>query len=181
MTGVPLSSSSPQTSAASASLLRAKRPRSVLAGPYGHPFHPMLATVPIGAWVASLVFDVAAFVGNESEVFARGAYWLIIVGIVGALLAALFGLLDLSGIPRGSRAQRTGLAHLGLNAAVIVLFGVNVVLRRAQGIDEATAAGIALSIVTLATLGASGWLGGRLAYRYGVRVADEGTQAEGYR
>ena len=33
----------------------AKRPVTKLAGPYGHPFHPALVTVPIGAWVASLV------------------------------------------------------------------------------------------------------------------------------
>ncbi|MGW0424100.1 hypothetical protein [Streptomyces sp. NPDC003015] len=40
---------------------QAKRPVSAaLAGPYGHPFHPILVTVPIGAWVASLVFDIAS-------------------------------------------------------------------------------------------------------------------------
>jgi uncharacterized membrane protein len=40
---------------------------------------------------------------------------------------------------------------------------------------------IAVSVVALALLAVSGWLGGQLAYRYGVRVADEATQAEGYR
>jgi hypothetical protein len=44
----------------------AKQPRTVLAGPYGHPFHPILVTVPIGAWVASVVFDIVA-----SEHFSR--------------------------------------------------------------------------------------------------------------
>jgi uncharacterized membrane protein len=39
---------------------------------------------------------------------------------------------------------------------------------------------VALSVVALALLGVSGWLGGQLAYRYGVRVADEASQAEGY-
>ena len=40
---------------------RAKQPvSSMLAGPYGHPFHPILVTVPIGAWLCSLVFDIAA-------------------------------------------------------------------------------------------------------------------------
>jgi uncharacterized membrane protein len=42
-------------------LEQAKRPVSaVLAGPYGHPWHPILVTVPIGSWVASLVFDVSS-------------------------------------------------------------------------------------------------------------------------
>jgi hypothetical protein len=35
-------------------------------------------------------------------------------------------------------------------------------------------------LVAVAILGASGWLGGKLAYHYGVRVADEHTQAEGF-
>ena len=40
---------------------RGKQPVSAaLAGPYGHPFHPILVTVPIGAWAASLVFDIAS-------------------------------------------------------------------------------------------------------------------------
>jgi uncharacterized membrane protein len=39
---------------------------------------------------------------------------------------------------------------------------------------------LALSIVALVVLSASGFLGGKLAYRYGVRVADERTQAEGF-
>jgi hypothetical protein len=34
--------------------------------------------------------------------------------------------------------------------------------------------------VCLATLGVSGFLGGKLAFRYGVRVADEASQASGY-
>ena len=38
-----------------------------------------------------------------------------------------------------------------------------------------------LSLLGLAALGASGWLGGKLAYHYGVRVADEMTQSEGFR
>lgn len=168
------------TAATPAPLERAKRPRSVLAGPYGHPFHPILVTVPIGAWVASLVFDLMAAFGDDPEVFARGAYWLIVIGSVGAVLAAVVGLLDLTVIPRGTKAFRTGLTHMALNTAVLVLFVVNVVLRGSQGNDDASGAGIALSVVALALLSVSGFLGGHLAYKYGVRVADERTQAQAY-
>ena len=41
---------------------QAKHPVSLMAGPYGHPFHPILVTIPIGAWTASLVFDIASHV-----------------------------------------------------------------------------------------------------------------------
>jgi uncharacterized membrane protein len=160
----------------------AKRPRTPLAGPYGHPFHPILVTVPIGAWVASLVFDIASRVSDDdAEMFAEGAYWLIALGILGALAAAIFGLLDLLTIPRGTAAFRTGLTHMALNLAVVVIFLVNFLVRKSDGYESVKPLHLILTIVALALLGASGWLGGKLAYRYGVRVADESTQAEGFR
>jgi uncharacterized membrane protein len=164
-----------------APMRRAKEPRTVLAGPYGHPFHPVLITIPIGAWVASLVFDLAAILGDEPEIFAEGAYWLIAVGIVGALAAAVFGLMDLSTIPRGTKAFSTGVVHMVLNLVVVGLYIANFALRRAQGYDDVTGLALTLSVAALVILGASGWLGGKLAYHYGVRVADEEKQAEGFR
>jgi uncharacterized membrane protein len=163
-------------------LQRAKEPATPVAGPYGHPFHPVLVTVPIGAWVSSLVFDVASQWAGEAEVFAKGAFWLIAIGIVGSVVAAGFGLMDLSRLPSGSAAHRTGLAHLALNAAAIVLFAASWLLRM-DALDEGAvdAAPLAVSAVALVILGASGWLGGKLSYRFGVRVVDEATQAEGYR
>jgi uncharacterized membrane protein len=160
---------------------QAKRPRSILAGPYGHPFHPVLVTVPIGAWVASLVFDLAALWSDEAEVFAEGAYWLIGIGIIAALAAAVFGTIDLLGIPKGTRAFTTGRIHAGLNVAVVGIFVVDFLVRRSRGYEETGGLPLLLSVVALLLLGASGWLGGKLAYHYGVRVADEETQAEGYR
>jgi uncharacterized membrane protein len=141
----------------------------------------VLVTIPIGAWVASLVFDIAAHASDEAEAFAEGAYWLIAIGILGAVLAAIFGLMDLLAIPRGTKAFTTGLTHMALNLVTVVLFVVNFLVRRSDGYEEAAGGlPLTLTIVALVILGGSGWLGGKLAYRYGVRVADEGTQAEGY-
>ena len=47
-------------------------------------------------------------------------------------------------------------------------------------VDPVAAGPLALSAVCLALLGVSGFLGGKLAFRYGVRVADEATQAGGF-
>ena len=156
-----------------------KRPVTVLAGPYGHPFHPILVTVPIGAWVSAFVFDIASRLSDDPAAFARGAYWLIGIGVVGALVAAMFGFLDLLAIPTGTRAFRTALVHMALNLCVVVIFAVAFLLRgdHLDGSDGTPAGLIALSAVALALLGLSGWLGGRLTYRFGVRVVDETTQA----
>lgn len=161
----------------------AKEPVSaVLAGPYGHPFHPMLVTVPIGAWVGSLVFDIASRVAEDPDFLSRGAMWLIAIGVIGALVAAMTGFLDLFAIPVGTPAFRVGLLHMTLNLLVTAAFAGNFLWRHAgRGPSGDVGAGqLALSALSLAVLGVSGYLGGRLAYRYGVRVADEATQAQGF-
>lgn len=161
-------------------LQRAKHPRTVLAGPYGHPFHPILVTIPIGTWVASLVFDIFGLATDDPSPFALGAQVLIAIGIVGALLAAVFGFVDLSVIGRGTPAQRTALIHMSLNLAAVALFAVNWFVRATSDHDAVSIVGLILTIIGLAAISVSGWLGGKLAYRYGVRVADEATQAEGF-
>jgi uncharacterized membrane protein len=164
-------------------LHQAKRPVSLLAGPYGHPFHPILVTVPIGAWVASFVFDLASRLSGEPVVFAKGAFWLIGLGLAGAAAAAMLGFLDLFAIPTGTRAFRTGLLHMSLNLVVVAVYLGAFLLRRDRleqpgGVPTGL---IVLSAAALLVLGVAGWLGGRLAFHHGVRVADESTQAEAYR
>jgi uncharacterized membrane protein len=159
-------------------LRRAKRPRSILAGPYGHPFHALFITIPIGSWIASIVFDIISLVAEEPAAFVVGARWLVGIGIVGAVLAAFFGFLDLSILAKGTNARRMALSHMTLNLVAIAVFAVSFFVRVAAPDDEASIVAFVISIVGLLLVGASGFLGGELAYRLGVRVADEETQLE---
>ncbi|MFC8144463.1 DUF2231 domain-containing protein [Streptomyces paradoxus] len=168
---------------ATESQLQAKRPVSApLAGPYGHPFHPILVTVPIGAWVTSLVFDIASHVVSTPGFLTQASEWLIAVGVIGALLAATTGFLDLFALPGATPAFRTALVHMTLNLLVTGAYVVNFLWRHGDhtGGGSVGVGELVLSAVSVAVLGVSGYLGGKLAYRYGVRVADEHTQAEGY-
>ncbi|WP_082579646.1 DUF2231 domain-containing protein [Arthrobacter sp. Soil736] len=159
---------------------RAKEPVTVLAGPYGHPFHPILVTVPIGAWVASLVFDLGSLIASgDAAALATGSRWLIAVGVLGAAAAALLGFLDLFAIPTGTRAFRTALVHMSLNLTITIAYLVNFLLRLGQH-GPVPAGLIVLSALSVAALGVSGYLGGKLAFQYGVRVADEKDQAAGF-
>ncbi|MFI9251836.1 DUF2231 domain-containing protein [Streptomyces sp. NPDC053069] len=163
--------------------LQAKRPVSAsLAGPYGHPFHPILVTVPIGAWVTSLVFDIASHAVHRPGFLTQSSEWLIAVGVIGALLAAMVGFLDLFAIPSGTPAFRTALVHMTLNLLVTAAYVVNFLWRYGDhtGGGSVGIGRLVLSALSVAALGVSGFLGGKLAYRYGVRVADESTQAEGF-
>ncbi|UQU61907.1 DUF2231 domain-containing protein [Couchioplanes caeruleus] len=153
---------------------------SALAGPYGHPLHPALVAVPIGAWIASFVFDLASHVVDNPGFLAEGARWLIGLGVLGALAAATVGFLDLFAIPTGTRAFRTALVHMGLNLAVTVGFAIGFIIRGSHPAAPVPLGPLVLSGVALVALTVSGYLGGELAYHYGVRVADEATQQAGY-
>lgn len=160
-----------------------KQPVSAaLAGPYGHPFHPILVTVPIGAWVASLVFDIASRFVEHPGFLTQGSQWLIALGVVGALAAACVGFLDFFGIPSGTAAYRTALLHMALNLVITSAYAVGFWWRHSTPMqDRSVGAGqFALSVGCLAALALSGALGGRLAYHFGIRVADEATQARGF-
>jgi len=164
-----------------AALRRAKRPRSILAGPYGHPIHAIMVTIPIGTWTAALVFDIVGFFADDRATFTRGALWLIGIGVVGALLAATVGLFDLSALEKGTRARRLALFHLACNAGAIVLFAVSLVVRVGADRSEVSVPGFVLAVLAYLLIGVSGILGGELVYRYGVRVADESTQITAFR
>ncbi|MEV4262431.1 DUF2231 domain-containing protein [Kribbella sp. NPDC049584] len=158
---------------------QAKRPVTGLAGPYGHPLHPAVVAVPIGCWGASLVFDVASRIVADGAFLARGSRWLIALGVLGALVAAMLGFLDFFAIPPRTRAFRTATVHMSLNLGVTTSYTISYLLR--NGAAPRVGWGlIVLSLVSLTALSVSGYLGGKLAYRFGVRVADETTQLEGY-
>jgi uncharacterized membrane protein len=164
-----------------AALRRAKRPRTILAGPYGHPIHAILVTIPIGSWTAALIFDIVAFFADDTEVFTRGALWLTGIGIVGALLAAIMGVLDLSTLEKGTRARKIALFHLDVNGSAIILFTISFLVRLGNDASQVSVLGFVLSLIAYLLVGVGGMLGGELVYRHGVRVADETTQVRAFR
>jgi uncharacterized membrane protein len=163
--------------------LQSKKPLSPLAGSYGHPVHPILITVPIGAWVCALVFDLVSYGSSEPKTWSSGAMWLILLGALGAVAAAVFGVLDYRNLPERTTVLKTAGIHAGLNSAALALFIVNFIWRYTtrDSWESAPVGPLILSFVGLAAVGVSGYLGGKLAYHYGVRVADESVQAEGFR
>jgi uncharacterized membrane protein len=167
----------------SAGMRQAKQPVSpLLAGPYGHPLHPLLVTVPIGAWLGSLVFDVASRFAVTPGFLTQGAEWLIGIGAIGAVAAAVVGFLDLLAIAPGTPAFRTAIWHMSLNLVITATYTANFAWRHATYAKGGPVplGMLALSAASMAALAVSGFLGGKLAYRYGIRVADETTQAEGF-
>jgi uncharacterized membrane protein len=137
----------------------------------GHPVHPMLIVIPLGTFVAAVVFD-AFYLARGTAAFATVSYWNIAAGIVGGLLAAVFGLIDWTGIPAGTRAKQIGLLHGGTNVVVVGLFAFAWWTRNSVPGYVPTSSIFAVE-VTAVVLGAiAGWLGGELVDRLGVGVDD---------
>jgi nitrite reductase/ring-hydroxylating ferredoxin subunit/uncharacterized membrane protein len=124
--------------------------------PAGHPMHPALVAVPIGAWSSSLAFDV---VGDGAA-----ARRLIGIGCLAALPAAASGATDWLSTQGAER--RVGLVHALLNYGALTAYGLSW-LARGRG---RRARGVALSLAGVGMVSASGWLGGHLAYSQGVGV-----------
>src|SRR4029079_5220075 len=93
----------------------------------GHPIHPMLVGIPIGLFIFSLVADVAARFGWGAA-WPTGPLYCMGGGLVGALLAAVFGLIDWLSMSEG-RVKQVGLAHLAINLVVVTLYALNFALR----------------------------------------------------
>jgi uncharacterized membrane protein len=160
---------------------RAKRPGTAAAGPYGHPFHATLVPVPIGAFVGVLALDIASRMSDTNGAgYARAATVLLGVGLVGALLAAVFGFMDYGQLAKRTKVNRVATMHMTMNLLVVVALGASFLARLGSDSPKVPGGLVALTAVALAVLGVSGWLGGKMSYHYGVRVADEATQAEGY-
>jgi uncharacterized membrane protein len=130
-----------------------------------HPIHPMLVPLPIGLWIFSLFCDLM-FLGHRDEIWATLALYTMVGGIVGALLAAMPGLIDLLSLPP-SHAKKKGVYHMSLNLALVVLYLVNYLWRK----DAMPTDGpLMLSMFAVLLLAASGWLGGEMVYVHGVAV-----------
>lgn len=134
----------------------------------GHPIHPMLIVFPLGLLATAVAFDIVGLVQNDGTWY-RISYWMIAAGIIGGLLAAIFGLIDWIGIPSGTRAKHIGLLHGGINVVVVLLFIISWFIRGSAATIPSSGA-FALSFIGVALALIGGWLGGELVDRLGIGV-----------
>lgn len=131
----------------------------------GHPLHPVLTDVPIGAWTTALALDAA---GSGDPAMRRAATFAMGVGLAGAAGAAVTGLTDWS--ETGGRSRRIGLIHGLLNVTATTLFAAAFARRR----SNSHSGGQACAWMGYAIALGAAYLGGDLVYgrRIGVTHAD---------
>ena len=132
-----------------------------------HPIHPMIVGIPIGLWVFSLASDIIYAARWGGPVWADVAYYTMVGGVIGALIAAIPGFIDYLSI-NDKKTKRTGTKHLITNLSIVVLYIINIIIRT-NG-EPNMALPIILSVVAVGALLYSGWLGGDMVYEHGMGV-----------
>ena len=137
----------------------------------GHPIHPMLIPFPIALWVFSFVADLI-YLWRGNTGWEWMASWTLLAGCLGAVAAAIFGIIDYLSIKDKQVAKVAGW-HARFNVLALLVFAVSWYLRR--GIDLNNVNGrltlpIALSVVGVIAVAISGYLGGELVFKHGVGV-----------
>ena len=149
-----------------AKLLQPGAIKDLLSGtPLGHPAHPMLTDIPIGAWTSAALLDLVELFGRSSNDSRRGSDTLVGLGVLAALPTAASGLSDLSD-EMDEPILAAGAAHAIGSIAATGLFAASS-LARLRG---KRAQGITLSMIGTGVLTAAGFLGGHLSYRKGLGV-----------
>jgi uncharacterized membrane protein len=138
----------------------------------GHPIHPILIVFPLGLFPVASIFDII-YLCTDNGHWADVSYWIIAAGVIGALVAAVFGFVDWLGIPAGTRAKYIGLIHGISNLIVALLFILSWLMRR-PGPTTPSLLAILLGWIGVGIALFAGWLGGELVYRLKVAV-DEGA------
>lgn len=141
-----------------------------------HPLHPALVVIPIGSWFATLVGDIA-YMANHDPFWYQFSYWTMLIGLIGALTAAVFGFVDFFGVRMSEAGHRIAKIHMIINLVVSAAYAINLWLRH----DNMALADLApgrwqaafwLQILSFAALGVSGWLGGQMSYEHKIGVVE---------
>ncbi len=139
-------------------VLRPQRVRDLLHGvQLGHPLHPAMVQLPIGAWMSAAMLDLMP--GQR-----RAATALTAVGTLSAVPAAVAGLNDWAALARDQR--RVGLVHAAANTVGLALYGGSLAAR----LSGRHNLGRTLGWLGLGAVSGGAYLGGHLAHKQGAQV-----------
>jgi uncharacterized membrane protein len=145
----------------------------------GHPLHPLLVAAPIGLFVWAFAADVI-YVVSDNQTWYDISLWSGIAAIVTALVAAAPGFGDYLTMAVHSDSRFIATAHMALNIATVVLFGVAAGFQVDSGAISGSnlTAVVALHGVGVAMLAVSGALGGELVYRHHLAMIPHDSEDE---
>lgn len=147
------------------------KPSYLIRGLPGHPLHPPLTDVTIGAYTFATVAAIVSKAGIASHGFAT-AWWLaLVIGLISSALTVTSGVLDWLNITWGSELWKTATIHALAMVTATVFFVLAIIFGHGgYAHHEVTTGSLILTIVGFVALTAGGWLGGAITYVHGMRV-----------
>jgi uncharacterized membrane protein len=141
----------------------------------GHALHPILVTIPAGGFLLTLVLDIV-HIATGQQIWWAATLPVLLVSVIGALVAAIPGLVDLVSIVPGGAPRRIGVAHFLLNLLVVAVFALNTWVRWTWATDVQPLAtpGFPLTLLGTLLLAVSGWLGWTMVQSWHIGVLEEG-------
>lgn len=136
----------------------------------GHPIHPMIVPIPIGCYVGTLITDIA-YMNTGDILWGDFSDWLVTVGVIFTVLAAIAGAIDFLA-ERRIRALAPAWIHAIGNGVVLVLGILNALVHTRDSYGQLPA-GLILSALTVLVLLVTGWNGWDMVYRHGVALTPE--------
>lgn len=131
-----------------------------------HPLHPILVSFPVAFFSGTFLFDLLAMITGKSVFWQTGQY-MEIAGIVGAVLAAVPGVIDyVYTVPPASSAKKRATKHGILNVSMLLVFVSAFFIRD----NEPSVLILAMEALGMILLSFAGWLGGTLVYRNQIGV-----------
>lgn len=142
----------------------------------GHPTHPILVVFPLGLFPTALLFDLI-YVMHKDRFWRRASYWVMLVGFVGGLAAAVLGFLDyFFALPQSGDVHESATIHWQWIAAAMAVFAINLVVRALKDTTRGARLGFVtfLSVLGVALVLTGGFYGGHLVFddRVGVEMPD---------
>jgi len=145
----------------------------------GHPLHPMVIPFPIGLWVFSLVADVVYLWRGNPVWRDYIAFYTLLGGIIGAVVAAVPGFIDWLSL-RDREVVKIANWHARLNVIALLIFAASFYLRTFGGsslVSGSHTIPFVLSVLGVILITISGWLGGEMVFRHAVAVEAQPTDA----
>lgn len=141
----------------------------------GHPVHPMFVVYPLAMFVVAVILDIVYMI-TKIAILPTVSFYMYAAGILGGLIAAVFGFIDWLGLPSNTRAKRLGAWHGIGNFTMVVLQLISWFMRLSSPAYVPSALAFILSLLGVAIILVTAWLGGELVYRLGSAV-DQGANA----
>ena len=137
-----------------------------------HPIHPLIVHFPIALLFTSVFFDLLGII-TEYKNLRQTGFWLLILGLIGGIVAAIFGFwveeaVEASGVPELAVDR-----HETFAVITLIVFGILLIIRwwiRNRWSVRDRVIYLSGAMVGLLLLSITGFYGGELVYRYGAGV-----------